>query len=201
QTNANEMEITLDREYGASEKLTLVVDYKVQHPRRGGHFVVPDESDPNRARAFWTQGEPEDARYWLPCIDSPTDRFTSEINATAPKSYQVISNGVLRGSEENADGSKTSQWVQEKTIVSYLLSVVVGEFDAYEQQWDGIPVVSYVPKGRGNDAERSFKKTPAMVEYFSKQIGVRYPWPKYAQTCMEDFSGGMENTSATTLTV
>ena len=201
QSHASELEITLDREYGASEEFTLAIDYKVNQPRKGGHFVIPDESEPNRARAFWTQGEPEDARYWLPCIDSPTDRFTSEINVTVPKSYQVISNGSLRNNEENADGTRTSQWVQEKTIVSYLLSVVVGEFDTYEQQWDGIPVVSYVPKGRGIDAERSFKKTPAMVEYFSKQIGVRYPWPKYAQTCMEDFSGGMENTSATTLTV
>ncbi len=200
QTRAKELEITLDREYAADEIFTVAIDYKVNHPRKGGHFVVPDESEPNRARAFWTQGEPEDARFWLPCVDSSTDRFTSEMNITVPKRYQVISNGVLRDDKENADGTRTFHWVQEQTLVSYLLSVVVGEFDAYEQQWDGIPVLAYVPKGRGADAERSFKKTPAMVEYFSKQIGVRYQWPKYAQTCMEDFSGGMENTSATTLT-
>jgi aminopeptidase N len=201
QTRTGELEIELDREYGAGEKFTLAIDYKVHDPRRGGHFVVPDESEPKRARAFWTQSEPEDARYWVPCIDSPTDRFTSEINVTAPKQFQVISNGVLRGVDDNSDGTRTSHWAQEQTMVSYLLSVVIGEFDAYERQWDGIPIVSYVPKGRGGDSERSFKKTPDMVEYFSKQIGVRYPWPKYAQTCMEDFSGGMEHTSATTLTI
>jgi aminopeptidase N len=201
QTRAGELEITLDREYAAGEKFTLAIDYKVNHPRKGGHFVVPDESEPNRARAFWTQGEPEDARYWLPCIDSPTDRFTCEVNVTAPKQYQVISNGKLKGSDENSDGTRTTRWVQEKTLVTYLLSVVLAEFDKYEQEWDGIPIISYVPKGRGEDAERSFKKTPQMVEYFSKQIGVRYPWPKYTQTCMEDFGGGMEHTSATTLTV
>jgi len=122
------------------------------------------------------------------------------VNVTAPKQYQVISNGVLKGDEENADGTRTSHWAQEQTIVTYLLSVCIGQFDKYEQKWDGIPIISYVPKGRGADIERSFKKTPEMVEYFSKQIGVRYPWPKYSQTCMEDFGGGMEHTSATTLT-
>jgi len=63
QTRAGELEITLDRQYAAGEKFTLAIDYKVNHPRKGGHFVVPDDSEPNRARAFWTQGEPEDARY------------------------------------------------------------------------------------------------------------------------------------------
>jgi aminopeptidase N len=201
QTRTDSLEITLDREYAAGEKFTLAIDYKVKEPRKGGHFVAPDETEPNRARSFWTQGEPEDARFLLPCIDSPTDRFTSEISVTVPKQYQVISNGEMRDNKENQDGTRTFHWVQAQTLVSYLLSVVVGEFDALEQKWDGLPVISYVPKGRGGDAERSFKKTPAMVEYFSKIIGVRYAWPKYAQTCMEDFSGGMENTSATTLTM
>jgi aminopeptidase N len=201
QTRKTELEITLDREYAAGEKFALAIDYKVKEPRKGGHFVVPDETEPNRARGFWTQGEPEDARFLLPCIDSPTDRFTSDVHVTVPKAYQVISNGIMRDNKENEDGTRTCHWVQAQTLVSYLLTVVVGEFDAYEQKWDGLPVLSYVPKGRGADAERSFKKTPAMVEFFSKKIGVRYPWPKYAQTCMEDFSGGMENTSATTLTM
>jgi len=142
QKRANTLEISLDREYSAGEVFTLAIDYKVSHPRKGGHFVVPDDSEPNRARSFWTQSEPEDARYWFPCIDSPTDRFTSEVNITVPKRYQVISNGVLKKTEDNADGTRTFHWAQEQTLVSYLMSVVVGEFDAYEQQWDGIPVLS-----------------------------------------------------------
>jgi aminopeptidase N len=40
-----------------------------------------------------------------------------------------------------------------------------------------------------------------MLELFSKRFGIRYPWDKYAQVVVEQFSaGGMENTSATTLT-
>ena len=38
-----------------------------------------------------------------------------------------------------------------------------------------------------------------MMEFFSRKIGYRYPWPKYAQATVADFIGGMENVSATTL--
>ena len=40
-----------------------------------------------------------------------------------------------------------------------------------------------------------------MLELFSKLFGVPYPYPQYAQVFVQDFIfGGMENTSATTLT-
>src|SRR5207248_2925182 len=45
----------------------------------------------------------------------------------------------------------------------------------------------------------SFSDTPDMLSFFSQVLGVKYPWAKYAQTCMFDFGGGMENVSATTL--
>ena len=40
-----------------------------------------------------------------------------------------------------------------------------------------------------------------MLSWFSDNLGVKYPWPKYAQTLCFDFPGGMENVSATTLGV
>src|SRR3954465_12290733 len=40
-----------------------------------------------------------------------------------------------------------------------------------------------------------------MLELFSQRFGVAYPYPRYAQVFVADFIfGGMENTSATTLT-
>jgi aminopeptidase N len=50
-------------------------------------------------------------------------------------------------------------------------------------------------------AERTLARTPQMLELFSKKFGVPYPYPRYAQVFVADFIfGGMENTSATTLT-
>ena len=196
----NQLAIELGREVPAGEKLELTIEYTIDKPKHGFHFVVPDESEPNQPRMIWTQSEPEYARYWFPCFDSPNDRLTSEIIATVPKDYEVLSNGILVSQNPAGDGQVTWHWRQAQSHVPYLLSIVAGDFDILEQAWDGIPVLSYVPKGRLADAPRSFEKTPAMVQYFSEKIGVRYPWPKYAQICVDEYGwGGMEHTSATTL--
>ncbi|MBI3467109.1 MAG: DUF3458 domain-containing protein [Planctomycetes bacterium] len=193
--------ITLDREYGPGEEVAVAIDYRVVKPKAGAHFVVPDDREPEKRKIVWTQSQPDDARRWFPCFDSPGERITSETAVTVPRGFFVLSNGILRGKRDNSDGTTTWHWVQDQVHSAYLMSVVAGEFDSYEQNWDGIPVISYVPPGRLGEAERSFGKTPAMMRLFSEQIGYRYPWPKYAQICCEDYGGGMEHTSATTLTL
>lgn len=200
-TEAEKLVITLDREYGPDDELVVAIDYMLLKPERGVHFVTPDEHEPDQARIVWTQSEPEDARHWFPCCDSPAERCTSEMLATVPDGYFVLSNGVLNATRENEDGTKTWHWLQKQEHAPYLISVVAGEFVPYEQEWDGIPIVSYVPPSRLADAERSFGKTAEMVQHFSELIGVRYPWPKYTQICCDEYGGGMEHTSATTLTL
>ncbi|HYG62666.1 MAG TPA: M1 family aminopeptidase, partial [Thermoanaerobaculia bacterium] len=60
----------------------------------------------------------------------------------------------------------------------------------------------YVPPRWADRARRSFGKTPEMMEYFSTVTGRPYPYAKYAQTAVADFTwGGMENITATTQTL
>ncbi|MFM8288379.1 MAG: M1 family aminopeptidase [Planctomycetaceae bacterium] len=197
---AEKLSIPLPREMPAGSVLNVVVEYTVSNPTEGLHFVTPDPHEPGAQSMLWTQSEPESARCWFPCLDSPTDRLTSEIVATVPAEWVVLSNGTLQGDPTRQGANRTWHWKQDQTHVPYLLSVVAGDFEVLEQEWDGIPVQSYVPRGRLADARRSFEKTPAMMKYFSEQIGFRYPWPKYAQICVDEYNwGGMEHTSATTL--
>ena len=196
----NKLTIQLGKEYPAGQKLQIAIDYVVTKPNQGAHFVIPDASEPTQPKMVWTQSEPEDARYWFPCFDSPNDRLTSEIVTVAPANFIVLSNGSLISKQENTDKTVTWHWSQTKSHSPYLMSVVAGDFEVLEQDWDGIPVLSYVPRGRLAEAARSFDKTPAMMAYFSERIGYRYPWPKYAQICVDEYGwGGMEHTSATTL--
>jgi aminopeptidase N len=199
---ADKLTIELGTSVQEGETIRLAIDYRVEKPRRGGHFVIPDKHEPDQPRMFWTQSETEYARYWFPCHDSPTDRVTCEYHVTVPADYMVLSNGTLKSKSEPRDGRRTWNWEQEKSHVPYLFSVVAGQFEEFTQEWDGIPIVSYVPKGRAADAERSFVKTPEMMQYFSEKIGYRYPWEKYTQICVDEYAwGGMEHTSATTLTL
>src|SRR6202171_5022005 len=68
-------------------------------------------------------------------------------------------------------------------------------------EWAGLPLDSCVPVGRRKDGERSFANTPEMIRCLAAFAGQPYPYAKYAQVAVPDFTwGGMENTSATTLT-
>ena len=183
----------------AGEETTLQIEYGCT-PRRGLYFNAPDAAYPNRPRQVWTQGEDEDSRYWFPCHDFPNERFTSEIVVTVPREWNTVSNGRLVSTEENGP-TKTYHWSQEVPHPTYLMSLVAGEYTEIHDEWNGVPVLYYAPSGREEDARRAFGKTPKMVQFFAEKIGVPYPWAKYSQVAVADFIfGGMENTSATTMT-
>ncbi|MBO0351238.1 M1 family metallopeptidase [Phormidium pseudopriestleyi FRX01] len=194
------LEIHLTQPTQAENPLTLIVTYGVEQPQRGIYFIAPDAHYPNKSVQVWTQGEDEDSRFWFPCFDYPGQLATSEMRIRVPKPYLAISNGELISTEEEGS-DKIYHWFQKQVHPTYLMTLAVGDFAEICDEWNGKPVVYYVAKGREEDARRSMGKTPRMMEYFSQAFGYAYPYPKYAQVCVEDFIfGGMENTSTTLLT-
>jgi aminopeptidase N len=193
--------IKLDKAYDSDESLTIEIAYHAQ-PTMGLYFVRPDEAYPDKPWQIWSQGEMEENHHWFPCYDFPNERMTSEMIATVPEDQMVISNGELLEVRKNrGEGTVTYHWRENVPHVSYLISVIVGEFIEVRDDWQGIPVSYYVEPEHRDLVERSFSKTPDMMDFYSKMIGIPYPYEKYAQTTIADFMwGGMENISATTLT-
>jgi len=169
-------------------------------PRQGLFFILPDKNYPDRPRQIWTQGEAEDTRFYLPTYDYPNDRLTTDTYLTVPANWETISNGRLDSKSPAADGQIVWHWVEDAPLSTYLISVVAGEFDRADDTWHSIPVTYYAPHGRGDRIHPTFEHTRAMLDFFSSTFGVPYPWPKYAQVTVDEFTeDGMENTSATTL--
>src|ERR1700722_16768266 len=170
-------------------------------PKKGLYFVLPDKNYPNRPKEAWSQGEAEDTRYYIPIYDYPNNRTTSEMLVTVPSSWITISNGDLLGVKAESDGMKTWDWKQSLPLSTYLISVVAGEFVEQKDTWNGMPVRYVVPRGEESKIDSTFSRTKEMITLFSEKLDVKYPWAQYAQTSVNDFvEGGMENTSATTLT-
>jgi aminopeptidase N len=179
----------------------LVIDYRVRQPKAGLYFFKPTEAEPDVPYTVWSQGEPATNSHWFPCVDHPNERQTTELFVTVENGYEVLSNGRLVGKKDNADKSVTFHWKQEQPHVAYLVTLVVGKFAIVEEEWKGKPVQYWVPPARQADAARTFGRTREMLDFFSRRFGIEYPWEKYAQVVVEQFIwGGMENTSATTLT-
>jgi len=184
---------------GKSKKAEISISYGAT-PRRGMYFIEPDEHYPKRPRQVWTQCQEEDARHWVPCHDKPHMKMTTEITATVPNGWHVLSNGALASSDQPKKGTWRFHWKMDDPHPSYLLTLVAGEFSILDAKAGKTPVTYWVPKGKEGDGKRTFKRTPEMIELFSKLTGVNYPWNKYAQIVVTDFIfGGMENTTATTM--
>ena len=199
---AQTLTVRLDRAYGPADRLEAAIDYAA-HPQAGLYFVGPDKAYPAKPRQIYSQGESDLNRYWFPAWDYPNDRTTTEVVATVKPPLEVVSNGKLVEVTDRPDGRRTWHWSMDFPHSTYLLSVAIGDFAKVSDQWQGIPVDYYVPKGprAEEEARRSFGMTPAVLDFYSKVTGRPYPYPKYAQAVVVDYMwGGMENISATTQT-
>ncbi len=192
------LEVELD---GIESEIVLDIDYSGQ-PRRGLYFVGPDEGYPDRPVQVWTQGQDEDSRFWFPCFDAPHEKATSEVIATVPQHFRVLSNGDLVSDRvEETSGRRTVHWHMDTPHSIYLITLVAAELVEIRERWRNVDVVYYAAPGQGEDTQRTLARTPEMLELFSNTFGMAYPYKKYAQIFVADFIfGGMENTTATTLT-
>ena len=183
------------------DTLAVAVTYSCS-PRLGMYFIHPDSAYPDKPVQVWTQGENEDNRYWLPCYDYPNDKATVEMRVTVNEKFIAISNGALLEVTSNREErTRTFSWYSAKPSSSYLISLIVGNYITLTDRYGHIPVEYNVYPNQRDDALRSFGQTVDMMRFFSNKTGFEYPWARYAQTVIADFTyGGMENTSATTLT-
>jgi aminopeptidase N len=192
------LSIDLDKSYTVRDTVTLSIDYEVHQPQKGLYFVGPDKDEPDKSRQIWSQNWAEDAHYWFPCFDFPSEKSTFEVLASVPKEQAVISNGrLVEVSEDETRGLKTYHWVQDKPIHPAIQAIAVGNFTVGRDTVDGLPVEWYVDPRRAKDAPRSFSNTPRMIQFFSSKIGYPYPWAKHANVALADFTlyGAMENAS------
>lgn len=188
--------VKLGRILKEGSKIELDISYAAK-PRRGFYFVVPDKYYPAKQLEAWTQGETTEAKYWLPCIDHPRVKFSSEISVIVPIGFTAISNGKLLKVEKRNE-RQIYRWAEANPHPAYLSSVVVGK---YIEMKDGKNLYYYVPPEKRQDAPRSFEHTIDMVRFFEEYLATSYPYDRYSQVAVQDFlHGGMENSSCTILT-
>ncbi|MGH9716018.1 MAG: M1 family aminopeptidase [Candidatus Acidiferrales bacterium] len=191
--------VSLARPAARGQRYDVFIRYSGQ-PKKGIFFILPDKNYPRLPAEIWTQGEAEDTHDYIPIYDYPNDRTTSEMILTVPASWTTVSNGELIGVQSDPGRMKTWDWKQSQPLSTYLISAVAGNFVEHDDTWNGVHLRYLVPRGDQADIGPTFAHTKAMLELFTSRLRVPYPWPQYAQTSVDDFTeGGMENTSAATL--
>ncbi|TSA24721.1 hypothetical protein D4R75_00850 [bacterium] len=191
--------IELGKPHSYRDTIVVSVEYSCT-PKKGLTFNNTDGAIPGKRPQIWSQGEETTNHYWFPCYDYPNDKSTSEVIGTVNAKYSFLSNGKLVGVKENKkDKTKTFHWKESKPHSSYLVMIAAGEYTILRDNLGKLPLEYWVYPDDTTNARASFKYTPAMIKFFNETIGFDYPWEQYAQIILQDHFGGMENTSATTL--
>ena len=173
-------------------------------PRRGLYFVPPAPEEGARPWQVWTQGQSEETRHWVPVRDIPDERATHTLAVTVDADLVTMAAGELVSSHERRDGRRTDTWSMDTSHVSYLITLVVGGFAQIELPRDpslpDVPLPVLMEAADAEHAAANLAETGEMLARMGDYLDAPYPYVKYAQCCVKEYTGGgMENISATTL--
>lgn len=96
---------------------------------------------------------------------------------------------------KNVDDLEILKFKKTPIMSTYLVAVVIGEFDYVEDKTtDGTAVRVYTPKNKKEQGRFALEVATKVLPYYNKYFGISYPLPKMDLIAIADFSAGaMEN--------
>lgn len=148
-------------------------------------------------RSFFCENWPNKTRQWLPTLDHPSDKATSEFIVTAPAHYKVISNGLLLEESDMGNNTKLTHWKQSVPVSCWLFVLGVADFAVkYVDQFNGKSIQSWVyPQNREAGFYDFDEPTKKVLEFYSSYVGP-FAYEKLANIQSVNSGGGMETSSA-----
>lgn len=159
-------------------------------------------TDSNGTPFVATSNQGIGASVWWPNKDHPYDEPDSMlISVTTPDSLMDVSNGRLRGMDENSDNTKTWHWFVSNPINSYGVNINIGDYvhfsEAYEGEKGMLDLNYYVLRENLEKAKEQFKQVKPMMDAFEYWFGP-YPFYEDGYKLVEAPYLGMEHQSSVT---
>lgn len=142
------------------------------------------------------------ASAWWPCKDHMYDEVDSMLmSVTVPKHLMDISNGRLRGVDNNKDGTKTYHWFVSNPINNYGVNINIGDYVHFGETYDGekgqLDMDYYVLRDNLKKAKKQFKDATRTIEALEYWFGP-YPFYEDSYKLVEAPYLGMEHQSSVT---
>jgi aminopeptidase N len=173
----------------------VVVDAECAYERSGvGLHRFEDPED--RERYLHTQFEPFDAHRAFACFDQPDLKARTTLTVDAPTTWEVISNTPAEGE----DGGRY-RFATTPPLSTYLIALVAGPLEVERAEHGGVPLGLYARRSMARylEMDELFDLTQRGLDYFTQVFDQPYPFAKYDQLFVPEFSfGAMENPGCVT---
>lgn len=147
-------------------------------------------------RTFFGDNWPNRAHNYLPIIDHPKDKATSEFVVTAPANFQVVSNGVEVESNDMQNGLRLTHWKSYQPLPTKVMVFGAAEFavNRVDASCDScrIPIYSWVYPQERDNGFSDYANTQRILNWFEQKIAP-YPYNQLSNVQSKTRYGGMEN--------
>ncbi|RPI23132.1 MAG: M1 family peptidase [Actinobacteria bacterium] len=194
--NGDELEVWVDSTIGAGEGFSVAVSYTGEPTSMTSRALFGEQIGWLRSPGQdFVAAEPEGAHSWFPCNDHPTDRARYTFRITVPSGTTAAANGIL---VDEIDDGETHTWVWElrDEMVTYLATVVIGEFEIVTDDASaaiaGVPVRNVLPPDLAAAPNPGLARQGEMLAWMSELFGP-YPFEASGIAAIQGFPGALEN--------
>lgn len=186
------LRVTMPRAFAAGDRFEFSVSYSGV-PATG--ILIADNKYGDRG--WFSNPWPNKARNFRAVIDHPSMKASHVTSVTAPRKYQVVSNGLLIEETDLPGDLRRTVWKESVPISTWLMSLAVAPFAVdHFGSYRGIPLSSWVfPQEREAGLKPFAAHTQPVLEFFIDRIGP-YSYEKLAQVQANGVGGGMELASS-----
>jgi aminopeptidase N len=170
----HELVVTPPRTVASGQAMTIVVQYSGVPSNKVAAGFTAWVRTPDGALAV---GQPEEAWWWFPSNDHPSDKATFDVSVAVPEGVEVISNGVMpRAPQQDTLGWKRWSWRSLEPQATYLAFLAIGQYEiTTDTAPNGQPVINAYSDRLTPDfeaaAKASVERTPEVIEWESGVFG------------------------------